>query len=132
MSLDIGGAIAIWGIRPAASRGSSPDPGQGHQVLDVSLENVLQELGDRLHSRERCAAWRSGLSRCLSRFDGDNDDDDDNDGDDGDDEHGSHVTGDDDDDYDGDYDVLCLSLVVMLLLYVRPCTRPWETLLLIR
>ena len=103
-----------------------------HQVLDVSLENVLQELGDRLHSRERCAAWRSGLSRCLSRYDGHNDDDKDNDGDDGDDEHGDHVTDDDDDDCDDDYDALCLSLAVMLLLYVRPCMRPCDTLLLMR
>ena len=65
---------------------------------------------------EPCAAWRSGLSRCLSRYDDDSDDDDDdNDGDDGDDEHGDHVTDDDDDDYDDDYDVLCLPQVVMLV-----------------
>ena len=62
---------------------------------------------------ERCAAWTSGLARCLSRYDDDNDDD-------------------NDDDYDDDYDVLCLSLAAMLLLYVRPCMRPCETLLFMR
>ena len=71
-----------------------------------------------------CAAWRSGLSRSLSRYDDDNDDDDDddNDGDEGDDEDGDHVTDDDDDDYDDDCDVLCLSLVVMLICIFKEIT----------
>ena len=56
-----------------------------------------------------CAAWRSGLSCSLCRYDDDSDDDDDNDGDEGNDEDGDHVADDADYDFDDDCDILCRS-----------------------